>query len=108
MTTTEKVEMVMALLGETDSSLESRVEVYLTAAAKEIIAWRFSYAGKTVEEVPAEYEMTQIHAVVAGYTLSGAENQTFHNENGIQRTFKYSDMLDYIRAHVVPKVGVIS
>ena len=108
MTVTEKVEMVMALLGEADPSLESKVEVYLAAAAKEIISWRFSYAKKSVSEVPEEYEMTQIHAVVAGYTLSGAENQTFHNENGIQRTFKYSDMLDYIRAHVVPKVGVIS
>lgn len=108
MTVTEKVEMVMALLGEADPGLESKVEVYLTAAAKEIISWRYSYARKNVSEVPEEYEMTQVHAVVAGYTLSGAENQTFHNENGIQRTFKYSDMLDYIRAHVVPKVGVIS
>lgn len=108
MTITEKVEMVMALLGETGSALEEKIEVYLKAAAKEIIAWRYSYTGNSVEEVPEEYEMTQIHAVIAGYTLSGAENQTLHSENGVQRTFKYSDMLSYIRAHVIPKVGVIS
>ena len=108
MTMAEKIEMVMALLSETDSRLEEKIEVYLTASAKEIISWRYSYSSKSVSEVPAEYEMTQIYAVIAGYTLSGAENQTFHNENGIQRTFKYSDMLNYIRAHVVPKAGVIS
>lgn len=104
----EKVQMVMKLLGESDTSTEDTIEVYLKAAGREIIAWRYSYASKSVSEVPTEYEMTQIYAVIAGFSMSGAENQTFHNENGIQRTFKYSDMLNYIRAHVVPKVGVIS
>lgn len=107
MTITEKVEMTMTLLGETDSALEDKIQVYLTAAGKEIISWRYSYTKESVSEVPDEYEMTQIQAVIAGYTLSGAENQTLHSENGIQRTFKYSDMLDYIRAHVIPKVGVV-
>lgn len=108
MTMVEKVQMVTTLLGESDTSTEDVIEVYLKAAGKEIISWRYSYAAKGVEEVPVEYEMTQIYAVIAGFSMSGAENQTFHNENGIQRTFKYSDMLNYIRAHVVPKVGVIS
>jgi hypothetical protein len=54
-----------------------------------------------------EYDMVQIMACVAGYGLSGAENQTSHNENGIQRSFKHSDMIDYIHAHVLRYVGVI-
>ena len=79
MTILEKVEMTLAMLGETDSTLARKVETYLIAAGKEILAWRYSYSRDAVEDVPAEYEMTQIHAVIAGYSLSGAENQTYHS-----------------------------
>jgi hypothetical protein len=59
-------------------------------------------------EVPlVQFDTVQIMAVVAGYGLQGAENQTNHNENGIQRSFKYSDMVDYIRAHVSIFCGIL-
>ncbi len=104
MTNTEKLSMTKILLGldETDTSEDSRLAVYLDASKSEILSWRYSYASNKPYEVPAEYEMTQIHAVIAGYSISGAENQTSHNENGINRTFKFSDMVDYIHAHVIP------
>ena len=54
----------------------------------------------TVREVPLRYEMTQIHAVVNGYSHKGAEGEKVHNENGINRTFVYDDMIAYIRGHV--------
>jgi hypothetical protein len=82
--------------------------VFLSFAKNEILAWL--YSGKTpdgVTDVPTQYETVQIMAVVAGYGLSGAENQTAHSENGISRTFKYSDMVDYIRSHVAPYVQVV-
>lgn len=105
MTMDEKIKMLEALLGDTTIPVD-RLEAYLAAAEKEILAWRYSYSSQTVSEVPAEYEMTQIHAVIAGIGISGAENQTQHSENGINRSFKYADMLAYIRAHVLPIVGV--
>jgi len=105
MTLNEKVEMVELLLD--DSTISSdKIEAYLTAAEKEILAWRYSYSSQTVSEVPAEYEMAQIHAVIAGLSISGAENQTQHIENGISRVFKYADMLQYIRSNVIPLAGV--
>ena len=45
-------------------------------------------------------------AVLAGYNMIGAENQTSHTENNISRAFKYSDMLDYIRNNVFAKAVV--
>ena len=107
MSPVEKIEMVKLFLGETDPSIDEKVSAYLTAAGKEIVAWRYSYSAQKIAEIPDEYEMTQIHAVVAGYSMSGAENQTYHSENGINRTFKYSDMLAYIRANVIPMAGVV-
>mgnify|MGYP002622569097 CR=1 FL=1 len=109
MTDAEKLTMVKTLLDidTTDISEDALIAVYLTASAREILAWRFSYGSTEVTEVPDEYEMTQIFAVVAGYSIGGAEGQTVHNENGINRTFKYTDMVAYIRAHVIPICKVV-
>lgn len=104
MTDSEKLRMVLTLMDvtEADDSVCTAISTYLTAAASEIISRRYSYGSSTVTEVPVEYEMTQIWAVIAGYSQGGAEGQTQHSENGINRVFKYADMVDYIRAHVIP------
>lgn len=109
MTTCEKINMVKVLLGieNSDVSEDIRISTYLTVAEKEILSWRYSLSSQNVTSVPAEYEMTQIFAVIAGYSQSGAENQLSHSENGISRTFKHEDMIAYIRSHVLPIVGCI-
>ena len=109
MTLVEKVSMLKILLGvdESDISEDKRFEVYLDSAKREILSWRYSYANEKPDEVPDEYEMTQIHAVIAGYSISGAENQISHSENGISRSFKYEDMVAYIRGHIIPIAKVI-
>lgn len=106
MTDAEKLSMIKTLMGVEEIE-DERISVYLSVAEREILAWRYSYANEKPTVVPPEYEMTQIHAVIAGYSISGAENQTAHSENGISRSFKYEDMLAYIRSHVVPIVKVI-
>jgi hypothetical protein len=105
----EKLEMLKTILDipSSDSSEDSRLTVYLSVAEREIIGWRYSYGSQTVETVPAEYEMVQVFAVVAGYSQSGAENQLSHSENSISRTFSYPDMVHYIRANVIPLCGVL-
>ena len=103
----EKLVMVKTLLdiNESDNSEDARITVYLTAAEKEILSWRYSLSSQKVDAVPSEYEMTQVFAVIAGYSQSGAENQLTHTENTITRQFKYEDMIAYIRSHVLPIVG---
>ena len=106
MTDVEKLSMLKTFLDISDNSQDATLQVYLSASAKEIIAWH--YGNETTKTtVPFEYEITQIQAVVAGYNLIGAENEKAHNENGINRTFKYSDMLQYIRSQVVPYAKVL-
>lgn len=105
----EKIEMVRALLdiAELTPAEDARIAVYLTAAEKEILSWRYSLSSKKVDTVPPEYEMTQVFAVIAGYSQSGAENQLAHTENGIARQFKHADMIAYIRSHVTPIAGIL-
>ena len=48
-----------------------------------------------------------MQAVINGYTQAGVEGQVLSIENGIHRHFNYSDMVEYIRAHVIPIAGVL-
>lgn len=109
MTAVEKLAMVKAILRIDDTSEDTLIATYLTMAQSEIIGWRYSNANpeNVPTEVPTEYEMTQVQAVIVGYTQSGVEGQVLSIENGIHRHFEYSDMVKYIRAHVIPIAGVL-
>ena len=101
MTTEEKLAMVKTIMGA-DAPDDETILTYLTLAQNEILSWRFSYNPDDMpEDVPAEYEMTQVHAVVNGFTQRGLEGQTVSVENGIHRHFAYADMVRYIRANVI-------
>ena len=110
MTDVEKLTMIKELLtdGGTLPS-DEKLTTYLALAKQEILNWMYSQIGgvpEGVTEVPVKYEVTQIYAVVAGYTHAGSEGETQHNENGINRMFNAVDMLDYIRRNVLPIVRV--
>ena len=110
MTEGEKLQQVKAVLGLlNDNSEDERIAAFLNIAKREILSWRYSYLGadRIPEDVPPEYEMTQVYAIVAGFSQTGAENETSHSENGISRTFKHADMISYIRAHVIPYAKVM-
>ncbi len=109
MTAAAKLAMVKTLLriDSADTSEDALIETYLEAAAQEILSWRYSNARIVPEAVPAEYEITQVQAVINGYTQSGIEGQLRSSENGIVREFQFSDMVSFIRAHVIPVAGTV-
>jgi len=107
MTDLEKMAMVKAILGP-DSPDDDTIMAYLEMAKNEILSWRYSYDLSHIPgEVPTEYEMTQVNAVVYGITQRGAEGQSTIVENGVHRHFNYTDMARYVRGNVVAmaKVG---
>lgn len=109
MTNTEKVSYIKTILGITGTSEDSMIEAYLAMSAHEIVQFKYSLIGvpdgKT--DPDPEDETAQIFAVVAGYNQRGGENQTSHNENQIYRTFHYTDMVEFIRSHVIPYAKVV-
>lgn len=109
MTTNEKLTFIKTMIGIADTAEDSLIETYLTMATQEILQWKYSLIGipEDKTEVDAEDEITQIHAVIAGYNIRGAENQTSHNENQIYRTFDTNDMVAYIRKKVIPYARVV-
>lgn len=111
MTPEAKLAMVKAILriDDTDTSEDALITTYLNMAQQEMLAWRYSHANpdNVPETVPPEYEITQVQAVINGYTQAGVEGQVLSIENGIHRHFNYSDMVEYVRAHVIPIAGVM-
>lgn len=109
MTKSDKLSNIKILLEVNDDSMDTLLETYIDLSTNEILAWLYQMKGgipTDVTEVPAVYEVVQIYSVVAGFSQRGAEGEKVHNENGINRTFNYTDMIDYIHAHVYPYVGV--
>lgn len=110
MTDAQKLLTLKVLLedgGEVPS--DEKLETYLELAKSEILAWKYHLVGgipSDVTDVSDIDDGAHIYAVVAGYTHAGAEGERQHNENGIARQFIYSDMIDYIRNHVLPYVRV--
>lgn len=105
MDTASKLAVVKTSLGipQDDTTLDTEISVYLDMAKNEILNWMYiNKPDKRTKatEVPTRYEMVQINAVVNAYNHKGAEGETVHNENGINRTFKYDDMVAYVRTHV--------
>ena len=102
MSTEEKLDMVKTIMGP-DAPDDNTIMSYLAYAKAEILQWRFSYNPDAMpDDVEPAYEITQVQAVVNGFTQRGMEGETTSIENGIHRHFNYSDMVRYIRANVIP------
>ncbi len=103
MNDTAKLAKIKLQLNISSADMDAKLNDYLDSAKQEILSWmyiNYPEVPEDVIDVPAKYEITQIQAVVAGFGLEGGENEISHNENGISRTFKYSNMVDFVRAHV--------
>lgn len=92
-----------------DTSQDALLTVYLDLSREEIISWMYiNYASIPPDaEMPDKYSVTQVQAVIAGLNMQGGENQYKSTENGVVREWHYTDMVEYIRAHVnqIPRVG---
>ena len=104
MTQAEKVKLLKAMVGESDS--EEVLLAYLDIAGRKILDRVFPYDAE-VTEVPTRYAFLQCE--IATYLLNkrGAEGQTAHGENGISRTYESADVPASLLNAIVPMVGVI-
>ncbi|MPN50912.1 hypothetical protein SDC9_198552 [bioreactor metagenome] len=77
-------------------------------ARDEILNWM--YSGRTpdgITDVPARYVPTQLQAVIAGFSQSGADGEISHSENGTSRTWKYDSMISFIRSHATAYAQIL-
>lgn len=96
MTDAEKLSTLKRILGA-DAPSDEDLSDLLTISANEIRGYNRLSPDAAV---PLKYELAQIYAVVEAVNHQGAEGERVHNENGINRTFAYASIVDYIHAHV--------
>jgi hypothetical protein len=104
MTQTEKLQLLKAMVGESDT--EEVLLAYLNIAGNKIINRAYPY-GTDETEVPTRYDFLQCE--IAAYLLNkrGAEGQTGHSENGISRSYESADVPESLIGAVTPMVGVL-
>lgn len=104
MTQAEKVKLLTAMVGESDS--EEVLLAYLNIAGRKVLDRAYPYDAE-ITEVPTRYAFLQCE--IAAYLLNkrGAEGQTGHSENGISRTYESADVPESLLGAITPMAGVI-
>ena len=107
MTEVEKLSMLRIMVGQpNDGDWADDVLIsYLAIAGNKILNRAYPY-DDAVTEVPRRYGYLQCE--IANYLLNkrGAEGQTGHTENGINRTYENADIPESMLSEVTPHVGV--
>lgn len=103
MTDEEKLELLKAIVGSSDT--DTVLFTYLKLAGQKIINRAYPY-DTTVTTVPTQYDTLQVE--IATYMLNkrGAEGQTQHTENGIQRQYENADVPSSMLKMVTPHCGI--
>lgn len=109
MTEVEKLSLLRVMVGQpnTDENWTDDVLIsYLKIAGEKIINRAYPY-DDTVTDVPRRYGVLQCE--IAQYLLNkrGAEGQTAHSENGINRTYESADVPESLMREVIPHVEVL-
>jgi hypothetical protein len=103
MTSLEKIaELKVRILPDTDTDEVLGSMISLAEAMVLDRMYPFGYPEGTV--VPARYEQIQIQLAVELYGRRGAEGQTSHSENGINRSWSESSPL---LKRIVPHCGSV-
>ena len=98
----EKLAMLQQMTNESDPDTLS---LYLSIAAEVILARAYPFR-PDVTTVPARYDRLQIE--IACYLLNkrGAEGETVHNENGVNRSYESASVPESLLRRVIPFAGV--
>lgn len=109
MTEVEKLSLLRVMVGQPNTDEEWTDDVlisYLKIAGEKIINRAYPY-DDTVTEVPRRYGVLQCE--IAQYLLNkrGAEGQTAHSENGVNRTYENGDVPESLMREVIPHVEVL-
>jgi hypothetical protein len=102
MTNAEMIELVKAMSGE---SADAVVSAFLTMSGDAIINRAFPFATEEEREsltVPTRYQNLQCEIAVYILNKRGAEGETLHNENGINRSYENGGIPDSMLKQVVP------
>ncbi len=93
-----------ALTGENDENI---LLTYLDLAADKILSKCYPYNPEK-RIVPARYQGVQLEVAVYMLNKRGAEGETSHDENGINRSYESASIPDSMLKDVIPFASAFS
>lgn len=104
MTNSNKLTLLKKMYGESED--DGVLSAYLDIAAEKILNRLYPYDLAKIE-IPDRYVQTQLS--IACYLLGkrGAEGETVHKENGIDRTYGSADVPEEMLRDIIPYCGVL-
>lgn len=106
MTEMEKAERLGVLISP-DTASPELLTILLEQAEGIVLNKRYPFGVPEDATVPPAYEHIQIQIALELFAKMGAEGQTAHNENGINRTYEAADVSPSLLRRIVPLVGSV-
>lgn len=102
----EKLQQLKIMLGIDGNDEDDLLIQLLALSERKIIGAAYPFVADTsAQSMPSRYDFLQIEVAERMYNQRGAEGETSHNENGVNRTYENVDT--FISRNVVPFCGVL-
>ena len=106
MTNEQKIEKLKVLISPDTASDE--LLLYLLEQSEGIILnRRYPFGAPEGASLSPLHEQIQIRIAVELFSKMGAEGQTGHNENGVNRTYEAADVSPSLLKRIVPVAGSV-
>ena len=90
----------------TEKVTDIELEDILESAKAVILSRRFPF-GEHPEELENKYKDLQVRIAVEMFNKRGAEGETAHSENGVNRSYASANVSEDLLKEITPKVGVV-
>lgn len=106
LTNEEKIERLATLILP-DEATDDLLLYILEQAEGIVMNRRYPFGIPEGAKMPTQYEYAQLRIAVEIYNKMGAEGQTAHNENGVNRTWEAGDISHSVLKLIMPMVGSV-
>lgn len=106
MTNVEKIANLAVLISP-DTADEKLLSMLVDISEGIVLNRRYPFGSPEGATVPPQYEHIQLQIAVELFSKMGAEGQTAHNENGINRTYESADVSPSLLRRIIPICGSV-
>ena len=106
MTNEEKIKRFTVLISP-DTAETELVSALIEQAEGIVLNKRYPFGIPEGAKVPPQYEHIQLQIAVELFSKMGAEGQTAHNENGINRSYEAADISPSLLRRIIPVCGSV-
>ena len=105
--TNEDIIKRLAVLISPDTADSELLALMVEQAEGIVLNRRYPFGIPEGATVPSPYEHIQLQIAVELFSKLGAEGQTAHNENGINRTYEAADVSPSLLKRILPLCGSV-